>query len=560
MNVLINVFKLTAGVGLFVFGMNLLEGSIKDLSGREFKIFLQRITKNRISAASGGVVVSAILQSSSLVSLMVLAFVGAGVFTLKNALAMILGANLGTTVTNWLVVALGFKVDMEIAAYPSICLGGIMFILFNNKKAIKEISFFFFGFGLLFIAISFIKQAMESQVGTFSFEDYKEMPLVTFLLIGFLITVIVQSSTITMALVLSALHLSVINFTSAAIIVLGSEIGTTIKIVLGSMGGVSNKKQVAVGNLLFNLLLAFFVFFFLNPLLFFITDVLKIKDSLIALVTFSSVINFISILMFLPFIDSFANFLEFLFKDSTPVASAFISDINKDNKRSILSLFKKEVAYFIHNGLLFNLSLFDSKCIISHNHDEFEALNKKRNFTTKTQEEKYIYMKQWQGEIQAFFIKYKQELKPDEAEKFMKLNSAVRSVMYSVKSLKDVWLNLNNLRRSSKDIKFNFLMARKKEIESLYGQVNEFLSEEVSSNSAHKTLPQLLNMIEQQYELALNDFYKQAKDVSIDYSDITTVINFNRELFSSNKAMLMALQDFSITEKEPLVLIETHVY
>jgi len=559
MGVLINVFKLIAGIGLFVFGMNLLEGSIKDLSGRDFKIFLQRITKNRIGAATGGVVVSAILQSSSLVSLMVLAFVGAGVFTMKNALAMILGANLGTTVTNWFVVALGFKVDMEVAAYPSICLAGILFILFQHKKAIKEISFFLFGFGFLFIAISFIKQAMETQVGAFRFDEYANMPLITFLFIGFLITVIVQSSTITMALALSALHLSVVNFSSAAVIVLGSEIGTTIKIVLGSMAGGSKKKQVAVGNLLFNVLLAFFVFSFLQPILFFITDVLKINDSLIALVTFSSLINFISILIFLPFIDSFATFLEFIFKDSTPVASAFIVNADKDNYTTILGLFKKEVAYFIHNALLFNLSLFDSKYVISYNHDEFEILNRKRSYMSKTEEEKYTFMKQWQGEIQVFFIKHKQKLQTTELHNLTQLNSAARSVMYSIKCLKDVSPNLNNLRRSSKDIKFNFLIERKKELEKLYNQVNQLLSESPSRISETNSMNQLLNTIEGYYESALNDFYMQAKEVALEFSDITTVINFNRELFSSNKAILMALKDYLLIEKESLVLIETHV-
>ena len=113
MDSLNTILKLSAGVGLFLFAMYLVEESLKNLSGRSFKLFLQRITKNNLGAVAGGTIVTGILQSSSMVSLMVLAFVGAGVFTMKNAMAVILGANLGTTIASWLVATLGFKTDID---------------------------------------------------------------------------------------------------------------------------------------------------------------------------------------------------------------------------------------------------------------------------------------------------------------------------------------------------------------------------------------------------------------------------------------------------------------
>ena len=203
MEILNLIFKLAAGVGLFLFAMYLLEESLKNLSGRNFKLFLQRTTKNRVGAVAGGAVVTGVLQSSSMVSLMVLAFVGAGVFTMKNAMAIILGANLGTTLDSWLVATLGFKVDIEVAAYPVVFIGGMLLILFGNRKKIKYISYFLFGFGLLFIGLAFMKTAMEGQVKTFDFSQYADMPLLVFLFIGFIITSLVQSSSVTMALTLS---------------------------------------------------------------------------------------------------------------------------------------------------------------------------------------------------------------------------------------------------------------------------------------------------------------------------------------------------------------------
>ena len=278
MEILTNVFKLLAGVGLFLFSMYLLEESLRNLSGRNFKILLQRITKNRLGAVSGGVIVTGILQSSSMVSIMVLAFIGAGVFTMKNAMAIILGANLGSTFNFWLVATLGFKVNMEVIAYPAVCLGGMLLIIFSNSKAVKNISYFLFGFGLLFIALSFMKTAMEEQAKDFDFSKYAEMPLVIFLLIGFIITLVVQSSSVTMALTLSALHAGALSFPAAAAIGLGAETGTTIKIMVGAIGGNASKKRVALGNIIFNVcltILAFIFFLFLYCYLLIIQHAIK---------------------------------------------------------------------------------------------------------------------------------------------------------------------------------------------------------------------------------------------------------------------------------------------
>ncbi len=156
---------------MFLFAMYLIEESLKNLSGRNFKLLLQRTSKNKVGAVAGGAIVTGLLQSSSMVSLMVLAFVGAGVFTMKNAMAIILGANLGTTLDSWVVATLGFKVDIEIAAYPSIFIGGILLVLFGNRKTIKYISYFLLGFGLLFMGLAFMKTAMEAQVNEFDFSN-----------------------------------------------------------------------------------------------------------------------------------------------------------------------------------------------------------------------------------------------------------------------------------------------------------------------------------------------------------------------------------------------------
>ncbi|MFV5689870.1 Na/Pi cotransporter family protein [Flavobacterium sp. ZT3R25] len=550
--------KLSAGVGLFLFAMYLVEESLKNLSGRNFKLFLQRITKNNIGAVAGGTIITGILQSSSMVSLMVLAFVGAGVFTMKNAMAIILGANLGTTLASWLVATLGFKTNIEVIAYPAVCLGGFLLILLGNRKTIKYVSYFLLGFGLMFIGLSFMKTAMETQVQYFDFSQYASKPLVIFLIIGFLITLVVQSSSVTMALTLSALHAGAIGFPMAAAIVLGSETGTIIKIVLSAIGGNASKKRVALGNLLFNIFITAIAFVLLRPILLLITDIIKIKDPVIGLVTFSSLINLLAIVIFLPFLELFTKFLERFFKNSNGSTVAFISHASINEPETALDLFRRETKYFIHNSMLFNLELFKIDTLPILKNDDFKAINEKRNFFTKTEEEKYEFLKQLQGELQIFYLKLRTKLEGEKQAELNQLISAVRSSMHSVKSVKDIGTNITNLRHSSKDIKYNFFIHHKKETENLYLQLNAFLSED--KKASFEELQHLFDSIQNNYSSALNNFYTEAQNASIEDIDITTVINFNRELFTSNKAMLMAVKEILLEEKQAEYFNEIPIY
>jgi phosphate:Na+ symporter len=411
---------------------------------------------------------------------------------------------------------------------------------------------------LLFIGLSFMKTAMESQVLDFDFSKYVEMPKVIFILIGFLITLIVQSSSVTMALTLSALHAGAISFPIAAIIALGSETGTIIKIVLGAIGGNASKKRIVLGNLFFNIFITALVFLFLNPILFLITDVLKIKDPLIGLATFSSLINFMAILIFFPILNYFTKFLELFFKDTDADTAAFINHATIKEPETALDLLRMETKYFVHNSMLFNLELFKIDTLMLRKNEDFKTINEKRNFFSKTIEEKYEFMKQLQGEIQSFYLDLRPKLEGDQQVELNQLISAVRSAMHSAKSIKDIGTNISNLRNSSKDIKYNFFLHHKKETENLYLEFNTFLTQ--NKKASFEDLQHLFDSIQNNYTTALNTFYTEAVNAPIEKIDITTVINFNRELFTSNKAMLMAIKEILLEEKQAEYFNEIPVY
>jgi phosphate:Na+ symporter len=345
---------------------------------------------------------------------------------------------------------------------------------------------------------------------------------------------------------------------AAAAIVLGSETGTTIKILVGSLGGNASKKRVALGNFFFNVFLTVLGFTLLKPILFMITDGFGIKDPLIDLVTFSTLINLVSIIIFLPFLEPFAKFLEKFFKDTDTTSAAFIGNADTNDPETALNLFKRETEYFIHNSMLYNLALFDIEIKPLCEHPVFKPINEKRKYFSKTIEEKYDFLKQLQGELQSFYLSLRTKVNDDQNPALNQLISAVRSSMHAIKSMKDIGNNIASLRRSSTDIKFNLFTKPKAEMEELYQQLNAFLEHETKPD--FEKLQSVFFSIQDNYSRALNNFYKDAQNCNIEDMDITTVINFNRGLFSSHKAILISVKDFLLEEKEAEGFNEIPVY
>ena len=201
-----DIWQLVAGIALFILGMRFLEESLKQLAGRSFKLFLRKHTTNKFKGIMGGAVVTGILQSSSVVNIMVLAFVGAGVINMQNALALMLGSNLGTTLTSWIIATVGFKFNIEALAYPITGFAGIAWAFTRINSRWYEWLRFIFGFGLLLLALQFMKEGATEAVKNVDLTLFNKYPALVFVLIGVAINSITQSRSATVALVLTALY------------------------------------------------------------------------------------------------------------------------------------------------------------------------------------------------------------------------------------------------------------------------------------------------------------------------------------------------------------------
>lgn len=535
-------WQMLAGVALFLLGTRFMEESLRQMTGRQFKLFLKKQTENKVKAIAGGVLITALLQSSSVVNLLVLAFVGARIISTRNALALVLGANLGSTITGWIVLMAGFSYNISDMALPVAGIAGLGFALFPQQGRGHNLSRFFFGFSFLFIGLAYMKTGMEGVVASLDFNSIREAPLVVFLLSGFVITTLIQSSAATIAIILTALYAGAISFNDGIALMLGSELGTTIKLFIAGIRGARAKRSVAMGNFIFNVVTVLIVFIFLQPLSHWVTVSLGVSDKLLALVFFQTLVNLLSILIFYPFLGRLSHFLESR-NSRNEEETSFIHRSDLQLPQAALMALDNETRTFIRMVLQYaqeGFQLKDSSC-----HD----LTVKKRFQSMSVHEKYEHLKYLYGDIHGFCIRlHQQVLIPEEAARLERLVAAIRNAMYAAKSIKDALPDMYQLEHSSNDIKFAF-----------YGQTRATLIQ-FSQKACPMLVPAHLAKVEELadiyhsvtagYAATVQEFYKENTAGGLSETEITTLLNFNREIYTAFKSFVFAMKDCLFDKKE----------
>jgi phosphate:Na+ symporter len=322
-----DLWRLLAGLGIFLFGMLLIEESVRALSGRAFRRIIRQYTDGRLKSIDSGSLVTALLQSSSAVSLMVLAFVGAGVMSMQNAIGVIMGSNIGTTFTAWVVAVLGFKIKIEAFALPFIGIGAIGLIFFKPTSKLSLISRLLIGFGFLFLGLDYMKGSVENFAQTFDLSQFPDYGLLFYVLAGALATAVMQASAATIAIVLTALHSQLITFDVGIAMVIGANVGTTITVLLGAIGGVPAKKRVALSHLIFNVITGIIAFLSIPALVWVINIFLDVQsNSLLGLALFHTLFNILGVILFFPFVGLFSRLLVRLYPDYKPILTVYINN------------------------------------------------------------------------------------------------------------------------------------------------------------------------------------------------------------------------------------------
>lgn len=280
METLLDVLNFVGALGLFLFGMKLMSDSLQKLAGDKMRAVLSKMTSNRFSGVLTGAGITTLIQSSSATTVMVVSFVNAGLLKLSGAIAVIMGANIGTTVTAWIISLLGFEFNINMLVYPAIAVAA-PFLFIEKRKSVGE---FLIGFALLFMGLEALKGGVPdftlpqySGVLEFiaSMSGYGYLSILLFVLIGTILTVVVQSSSAMMAITLVMCAKGLIGFEVAAALVLGENIGTTITANMAAMMANATAKRAARAHLMFNVIGVVWMLVLFYPFLYLISWIVE---------------------------------------------------------------------------------------------------------------------------------------------------------------------------------------------------------------------------------------------------------------------------------------------
>ncbi len=351
--------EIAAGVAIFLFGMMMLEDGFKLFSGGTLERMLERTTGSTPRALAFGIVSTTILQSSSLVSVITISFLSAGLISLIGGVGIIFGANIGTTTGAWLVAGLGLKVNIASYAMPMIAISIVL--VFQKPKPLRGVGYALGGLGFLFLGIHHMKEGFEAfkdQIDLLRFALPGLVGLVVYTLLGTSATVIMQSSHATMVLILTALAAGQITYENALALAIGANIGTTITAILGSLSANFQGKRLALAHLIFNVTTAAVALVFIAPLRDLVDQISLLvgigdQDYALKLAVFHTIFNALGVALMLPLLTRLIAFLERRIVEPAPDVSRprYLNEAVDAFPQTLESALRKEVQHLNENAM-----------------------------------------------------------------------------------------------------------------------------------------------------------------------------------------------------------------
>ena len=344
-NEVLPLMNAIGGIGIFLLGMSLLTNGLKEIAGETLKKWMNTFTKGTLTSLLTGFLMTVLVQSSTATTILTVGFVSAGLISFVQSIGIIIGANIGSTSTGWLISLLGFKISLQAMSLPVIALG--VLIQYMAPSDIKKYGGVFTGFGLLFLGIGFLQKGMENAQDWIRFESFDTDSVWSIFLligIGIVMTIIMQASSAAMAATLTALFAGAIDFGQAVFLVIGQNIGTTATAIVASIGSSVAAKRTAATHLLFNVATAVIVTILIPFILRFVEFATKAMtgsfDETVGLALFHTLFSVLGAILFVPFTKQFSRLLTKLLPEK---ANALTRNLD-EQLVSVLSA-ALEVAY-----------------------------------------------------------------------------------------------------------------------------------------------------------------------------------------------------------------------
>ncbi|PQO39109.1 Na/Pi cotransporter family protein [Blastopirellula marina] len=313
------ILQAVGGLGLFLLGMSLMTEGLKSLADDRLRQILARSTNSPISGVFTGAITTAIIQSSSATTVAAVGLVHVGLLTFAQALGVIFGANIGTTITGWMVALIGFKWKIGEIMLPLVLLGALIRLLAQGK--LRWMGTSLAGFGLIFVGISALQDGMSAFQGVVTPDSFPSDTLwgrVLLVLLGVIITVITQSSSAGVATALAAVHADAMTLHQAAAMVIGMNIGTTATAIVATIGGNVQARRTGFAHVIFNVITGLVAFFLLTPYFWAMRELVpefETAEPELALTSFHTFFNVLGVILFLPLTGKFVQLLEWMFPE-----------------------------------------------------------------------------------------------------------------------------------------------------------------------------------------------------------------------------------------------------
>lgn len=483
MKVIVQILNILGSLAVFLYGMKLMSDGIQKVAGERLHKILDYMTRNRFTAVLTGFFITCLIQSSSATTVMVVSFVNAGLLSLAKAIGVIMGANIGTTITAWIVSLFGFKFSLEVISLP--CIGVGMFFIFSKKHRRRDIGEILVGFGLLFLGLKFLKDSvpkidednLELLEFLKNFTGNDILSRIFFILVGTAITVIIQSSSAAMAITIAMAFIGWIEFPTAAAIVLGENIGTTITAFLASLNTNVSARRAARAHMLFNVIGVLWMIFLFPVFEILINIIFPGDPSNREIITFRlslfhTMFNISNTLLFVWFVPTFTWLVEKMVRpnardNETSYKLEYFSTGIQDTPEINIMKAKNEIskmACITREMFLTFLKVFNNP-------------NKKLRELVESIAEKEELTDQMQTEISKYLAECaKENLNEISADNV----TALLRITHELESIGDSCLNLNFLaqRRYNKKIKLSKVALS--EIDRYSEQVLEFIDFYVS--------------------------------------------------------------------------------
>ncbi|MBT3196716.1 MAG: Na/Pi cotransporter family protein [Gammaproteobacteria bacterium] len=444
--------EIAAGVSIFLFGMLFLEDGFREFTGGVLEKILRRTTDKLWKSVSFGVLSTTFMQSSSLVSVITISFLSAGLIGLSAGIGIIFGANLGTTTGAWLIAGFGLKVKISAYAMPMLVFG--LILTFQKAKSLKGIGYILAGMGFLFLGIHYMKEGFESFKDTIDLAQFAVAGypgLFLFAGIGVFATVVMQSSHATLVIIITALAAGQITYENALALAIGANVGTTITAILGSLGSNVDGRRLAGAHLIFNMVTGVVAIVFIYQIqeaVVWVSDAVGISadDYTLKLAIFHTIFNLLGVIIMLPFVNRLVIFLNKNFVNKEPglIEPLYLNDAAIEFPDTAIETVRKET-----------LHLFDQAFeVIAHGIGlhRHELLSEKRLDEVVRQRGKPIHIdiddvyankiKVIYSAIVEFIGRAQHNMPAEYAEQLFALRASARDIVEAVKDVKHLRKNL----------------------------------------------------------------------------------------------------------------------